>query len=152
VQGESVGSIFHSGGGVSGGVDFFGQALDAHPTAHQVEAQKAYMDEFQKIIGGPVSDSSMNSAVSGGFFAPSTMPAQTFQPGGGLDALGGSPSRGSIVTAPNLAASVLKPATVPDVNTTVLNQWNPMYTPLKTELPKPAPFFTPPMEVPRRRF
>ncbi|MGH7967268.1 MAG: hypothetical protein ACREIC_00930, partial [Limisphaerales bacterium] len=52
----------------------------------------------------------------------------------------------------NSLTSALKPATVPDINVNVLNQWNPLYTEPKLEIPKPPPLFTPPAEAPRRRF
>ena len=151
-QRDAFGGIFGSrrSGSVGGG----GLPVDSQRTPHQIEAQKAYMDEFQKILSGPAFDDSVSShgGGSGDFFKAAIGPVQA-APMGGLDSLpaASARSRPTAVTQ-SLTPPVLAPATLPDVNATVLNQWNPMYTPLKPELPKPAPFFPTPIEVPRRRF
>jgi hypothetical protein len=55
-------------------------------------------------------------------------------------------------STPGDVNSILNRKMLPDVNTTVLNQWNPMYAPPKVELPKITPPTPLTMEVPRRKF
>ena len=148
LEGESVGSIFNPSTTRSSVSDFFGQPLDSGPSPAQIEAQKSYMREYQSIIGG---GQVLSSPADMGFLksvASPTLPGTA----GGLDRLPGSSRRDLLSSSPGNAPSVLLPATLPDVNANVLNQWNPLYTPVAPEAPKPAPFFPPPLEIPRRKF
>ncbi|HLH55560.1 MAG TPA: hypothetical protein VKY92_18315 [Verrucomicrobiae bacterium] len=52
---------------------------------------------------------------------------------------------GQLSTLPNTTV-------IPDINATILNQWNPLYTPPRLELPKYTPPTPPNMEFPRRKF
>lgn len=144
---ESVGSIFNPSTTRSSAMDFFGQPLDSGPASAQIQAHKDYIDQYQRIIG---SGSTPNSSFNADFFKSAAVPNQ---PGksAGLDSLPGSSRRDLLTTAPG-TPSVLIPATVPDVNANVLNQWNPMYTTALPEPPKSLPFFAPPVEIPRRKF
>jgi len=143
---ESVGSIFRPSSSHSSVADFFGQPVVTPPTAAQAQAHKDYMDQYQKIIGGPVLN-----PVNPDFFKTAASPVL---PGNsqGLATLPSFPRNEGAVMSSGLPPSAPAPATVPDANANVLNQWNPMYTPPKPELPKPAPFFPPPMDFPRRKF
>ena len=148
IEKEPVGSIFNPPPARSSVADFFGQSIPTPPSAAQIQAHKTYMDEYQKIIGVPVLNGSgagfLNTAVS------PVLPANSQ----GLDTLPSSPSRnnGGVVATSGFIPSAPLPTTVPDANANVLNQWNPFYSPPKPELPKPAPFFQPPMDFPRRKF
>ncbi len=55
-------------------------------------------------------------------------------------------------STPGNLNSVLNQVNLSDVNATVLNQWNPLYTPPKLELPKLTAPTPPTMDFPRRRF
>jgi hypothetical protein len=55
-------------------------------------------------------------------------------------------------STPGKVNSVLDVTSVSDINETILNQWNPMYTPKKIETPKPSPPTPLNMEFPRRKF
>jgi hypothetical protein len=145
LEAESVGSIFNPPPSRSVVLDFFGQPVDNGPTPAQVQAHKTYMDEYQKIIGGSTPESVANQ----NFFKSASVPTARNQ---GLDSLPGSSRSDGLAFTPGAASSVLAPATIPDVNATILNQWNPLYSPPKIDLPKPAPFFSPPAEIPRRKF
>ena len=147
IQPESVGSIFNPPPVSRSSVaDFFGLPVPMPPTPAQVEAHKAYMDEYQKIIGGPV----INSLSAEFLKTPTPVLNGGAQ---GLDTLPGSSSRSEgLALTSGMIPSAAAPPTVPDANANVLNQWNPMYTPPKPELPKPTPFFQPPMDFPRRKF
>ena len=150
-QRDSFGGIFGSRRSGGAGGAFSGQPAESPRSPQQIEAQKTYMDEYQKIIGGGSFDAPITSQGSADFFRAAIAPAQG-SPMGGLDSLPASSPRSRPPPAQSLAPTVMSPATLPDVNASVLNQWNPMYTPLKPELPKPAPFFPAPIEIPRRRF
>jgi hypothetical protein len=147
IQPESVGSVFNPPQASRSSVaDFFGLPVPTPPTPAQVEAHKAYIDEYQRIIGGTV----LNPVSAE--FLKTPVPVL---PGGlqNLDTLPVSSSRSDgLALTSGMIPSAAAPPTLPDANANVLNQWNPMYTPPKPELPKPAPFFQPPMDFPRRKF
>jgi hypothetical protein len=104
------------------------------------------MDEYQKIIGGAV----VNPANSDFFGAAASSALQGNHQG--LDALPTVPRNEGLAFTSGATPSAPARATLPDANANLLNQWNPLYTPPKLELPKPAPFFPPPMDFPRRKF
>ena len=145
---DSVGSIFNPTSAHTSALDIFGSsASDNVQTPDQIQAHKAYMEEYLSIIGR---GTSMDPLVN-------KQDKRTLGPGqigqsGGLDSLPGSSHRDTFTSASGMTPSVLKQGSLPDVNATVLNQWNPLYTAPQPELPKPMPFFTPPLEVPRRKF
>lgn len=147
VQPESVGSIFNPPPASRSSVaDFFGLPVPTAPSPAQIQAHKAYMDEYQKIIGA----TAINPLSAE--FLKTPAPVSTGGPQG-LDTLPGSSSRSDgLALTSGMIPSAAAPPTVPDANANILNQWNPMYTPPKPELPKPAPFFQPPMDFPRRKF
>lgn len=109
-------------------------------TPEQVEAHKNLMDEYRKILAGTppaVSLAPLNSAAANGNPQMPSLP-------GAVPHL--TPS------TPGMVGSIYNPAIIPDRNSTVLNQWNPMYAPPKVEPPKPSPLIEPPIEAPRRKF
>jgi len=147
IQPESVGSIFNPPPASSSSVaDFFGLPVPNAPTPAQIQAHKAYIEEYQKIIGAPA----INPLTAEFLRTPTPGSTSGSQ---GLDSLPGSSARSEgLALTSGMIPSAAAPPTVPDANANVLNQWNPMYTPLKPELPKPAAFFQPPMDFPRRKF
>jgi hypothetical protein len=129
--------------------DFFG----TRQTSVSVEdnrSRQAYMDSYATILfgessaaavlksmgtlGSPVSASAIRAPAANPLATlPGTTPTDPFRPSTVLN---------GTISAP----------TLPNLNANVLNQWNPMYTQPKPEAPKAQPFFTPPVEAPRRRF
>jgi len=55
-------------------------------------------------------------------------------------------------TPPGKVSSVLDVTSVSDINAAALNQWNPLYTQHKLELPKISPPSPPNLDFPRRKF
>lgn len=145
---ESVGSIFSTSAPHTSALDIFGSsASDNVQTPDQIQAHKAYMEEYLSIIGhGLAADPFLNRSDKR-TVAPG-LPGQS----GGLDALPGSSHRDALTSGSGNASSVLKPASLPDVNATVLNRWNPSYTGPQPDASKPMPFFPAPLEIPRRKF
>lgn len=144
--GENSDSVFtrsSSRGALSG---FLGTV--APMTAQQVEARKNYMDDYRKIL-----DDSSPDAVINPLYAPvnSALPQST-----NYGILGALPSstRDGLTTIPAAPPPVRALTTVPDLNSTVLNQWNPMYVAPAPQPAKPSPssFYVPMMETPRRKF
>jgi hypothetical protein len=145
IETESVGSIFNTPAPQSTVLDFFGKPVDNLPNPAQVQAHKDYMDEYRKIIGG----STLESVANQNLLKSAAVTAGNNQ---SLDTLPGSSHSDGLAFTPGAGSPSLSPGTLPDANATILNQWNPLYTPPKTDSPKPAPFFSPPVEIPRRKF
>ncbi|HVV70542.1 MAG TPA: hypothetical protein VHI52_03425 [Verrucomicrobiae bacterium] len=126
--------------------DFFGIGATA-PTPEQAKARKAFMDQYVTSVFGDQTPAAKIQALETAGPSPAAK-----GPGTSVFDTLPSTSRSDGFSPANSLTSTLKPATVPDVNVNVLNQWNPLYTEPKLELPKPPPLFSPPVEVPRRRF
>lgn len=127
--------------------DFFGVGAK-EMTPEQAKAHKASMDTFVTSVFG---DSSPAAAVYSDMRLGSSSDPRKNPNSSPLDSLP-TVSRGDSSRPGSLLNASLSPSTMPDLNSKVLNQWNPMYTEPKLELPKPQPLFTPPIEAPRRRF
>lgn len=129
--------------------DFFG-SRPASANVEENRAQKAYLDSFAHTLSGESSAAAVlrsmgtlgSPASSPTFRAPTANPLATLPSSLPMDGPKPSTVVNGTVAAP----------TLPNLNANVLNQWNPMYTQPKTEPAKAQPFFTPPVEVPRRRF
>lgn len=138
-------SIFKPATARSSFSDFFGVGATGL-TPEQEKAHKDYMDSYVTTLFGNSAGVSINAmdAMSPGAKAqtPATSP------------LGGLPevARSDSFKSGSGFNSTLSTSPLPDMNANALNQWNPLYTEPKLELPKSQPFFTPPVEMPRRRF
>ncbi len=113
----------------------------------QMERYKDYRSRYSELLSTPASESmgaqnSIKSLLGGssssGYKAP--------------DLLSPSTRSDTFASTPAAMNSILHPATLPDMNDRVLNQWNPLYAPPAIETPKSAPLLVPTMETPRRRF
>lgn len=148
---EFGGSIFKPTTARSSFSDFFGIGSKA-PTPEESKAHKAYMDKYiSSVFGDSTPEAGINALKDMGRTgsSPTAKNPSTTSP---LDTLPTTTTPSDLFKPGNTFTSALKPATVPDVNANVLNQWNPLYTEPKLELPKPPTLFTPPVEAPRRRF
>jgi hypothetical protein len=147
-QSDFGASIFSSKNTKPSFSDFFGVgATGLNP--EQAKAHKAYMDTYiSSVFGDPSAGVSPNSSGRESSSAVSRVADSS--------ALGALPSV-SHSESPRLG-SVLNPTLsqtiIPDPNVNALRLWDPLYsdTGPKLDAPKPQPFFTPSMEVPRRRF
>ncbi|HWH71796.1 MAG TPA: hypothetical protein VNT26_20700 [Candidatus Sulfotelmatobacter sp.] len=141
-------SPFGGGAGRSSFSDFFGLG-DNRRSLDQEQAHKDYITQYQQWLNGAQSapGNSLNPLGAVDSARPTTP-----SPYNGLDTLS-SPSRRSFDSTLGVINPNFNLGTLPDVNTKVLNQWNPLYTPPKYDPPKVTPPSPPPMEaMPRRRF
>jgi hypothetical protein len=112
-----------------------------------LKAHQAYMDEYRKIFDAPAPQPSSTTPITA--VNPANPALSTLPDYGGLNSL--NPSRAS--SSPALAGTLPNPASaLDDQSATVLNRWNPLYTPPKPEPAPTLPLFSAPFEVPRRRF
>ena len=119
-------------------------------TPEQAKAHKASMENYISAVFGDSSPSTAITAIQSLGTAGSSDPLKA--PVSPLESLA-EPSRAqSFRPSAGMTGTLLPPTALPNVNANVLNQWNPLYTEPKLELPKAQPFFTPPMEAPRRKF
>ncbi len=142
----SGGSTF--GGGFLGGATSDPFGLNGRsPSAADLEAHRNYMQEYRNLLNMPSPSASSWSATQ---FGDTRQPqAQTLNP---LSPGISTPAtRGPEITPGNVNA-FLNPQRVQDVNATVLNQWNPMYTPPRVETPKRIEPTTPVTQYQRRKF
>ncbi len=126
--------------------DFFGSGEHSF-SAQEVQAHKDYIQRYQQVLdglGAPPAGSSMNPAT-----LPEAQPAVVTYPGLEVSPLSSRPAENAASSWNR--SSVVDPVRLPDPNI-VTKQWDPLYEPPKVEVAKPASLFTPPVEVPRRRF
>ncbi len=124
----------------------------------ELNRQKAYMNEYLKVLNGSYNPYStfgtanpLNAAAQPGSSssAQSLGQSPTYN---GMDGVAADSKANSGMGLPGTLSSILRPGALPDINDK-LNQWNPLYVPPQPELPKPlAPAAVPMMETPRRRF
>jgi hypothetical protein len=151
---EDKGSIFSAARARSSFENFFGMTeknAKFDEAATPKASEESFMDRFKKGLGSQPAGSNLDPALNALLpadaarrppFSPTLQPLPAFarhnQSETTLGDLGSVPNR----------------TLLPDVNSTLLNQWNPMYTPPKLELPKSTPTPTIPlnMEFPRRKF
>lgn len=128
---------------------------DPNPTADSVRGPKtsmeSFMDQFKKVLNGQTVGASVDPSVNALAPKPTVRPVTAYP---ALDELPSSTHHQlSDITTPGTINSVPNPTVMQDLNSTILNQWNPLYTPPKLELPKPSPPSVPlNMEFPRRKF
>lgn len=128
---------------------FFGR-VDKGPSAEDLKAHKAYMDEYSKVLNGPTRSPATALTPLVPLSPGSTPPGAGI--GGGLDTLGSSSRSKTFDSLPGMVTTIRSPTTLPDPNAGVLNQWNALYAPPKLDPPKPAPLAVPQAEAPHRRF
>jgi hypothetical protein len=154
---EDSGSLFNPVRSHSSFENFFGLRDKRQPVDAVVGPKtqaNSFMDQFKKTLNGPAFASGLDPAVQ------ALLPeATTRQPASypALDPLLSSRRHEVTETTPaninpaNINAA-LSQATMPDLNGAILNQWNPLYSAPKLEVPKHTPPSSPNMDFPRRRF
>jgi hypothetical protein len=122
------------------GTTFNPKPAESSPNDDQAKAHKLYMDAYRNFLQNPVAPAQPLAA------GPRTVPQPAYP---GLDPFhtGSRP-----VPSPVMATVIPTPGFLPDHNSTLLNQWNPLYIPPKPEEPKVMPLFSPPVDAPKRRF
>jgi hypothetical protein len=132
--------------------NFFG-LNDNSPAPDQTMAPKttteSFLDQFKKGLNSQSAGSKLDPALN------SLLPGETQRPVAFPlgDSLPKSRHNDLTLSAPGDVNAAISRAVLPDVNSTVLNQWNPLYTPSKLETPKvTAPPIPLNMEFPRRPF
>jgi hypothetical protein len=137
--------------------EVFGSS-DSSLSTEEVKQHKEYMERFKEVLPGSSLGSIANPLGQWNPLAPPNPDAtgkSSAQPSvtGGFDALATAPRHGSLASSPGSINSFLTKSTAPNLSGSVLNQWNPFYSPPKFESPRPAPLSSPAlMEAPRRRF
>ena len=147
-QSDFGGSIFTPNNTKASFSDFFGVGATGL-TPEQAKAHKAYMDSYiSSVFGDPTTAAGISSV---GRDRSSTSSKTTLNDSllGTLPTASRTDSRPASILNPTLSQTV-----IPDPNVNALRLWDPLYSDSgpKLETPKPQPFFTAPMEVPRRRF
>jgi hypothetical protein len=126
--------------------DIFGLGSATDLTPEQIKEHKEYMKQYQDLLTGPQPPA--NGSSLGG-----VAPAQTSLDPAGLlgNAYGPLRPQGYDPTIGGVSPTYVP--NVPDVNSTVLTQWNPMqsYSTPAPQAPTPAPF-SPMVQFPRRKF
>jgi len=116
-------------------------------TPEQQKAHKDYMDKYRQLLDSTAPPGTLNPLNP---LAPAES-SQRSAPG----TLGGLPGVSLPPPMPGTPAAMdalLNPTTLPDLNSKVLNAWNPFYVAPKIEPPKPAPLTVPTVQAPRRVF
>jgi hypothetical protein len=149
---EDTTSIFNPTRARSSFENFFGLS-ESNPNHDSVGGSKnpveSFMDQFKKTLdmqsSGVAMDPSLKSLVSDGGVRLPTYP--------GLDSSLPTGTKHDLTeSTPGNLNSILNRTAMPDVNSTLLNQWNPMYSPPPLDLPKRAPSMPMTMDIPRRHF
>jgi hypothetical protein len=132
--------------------NFFG-LNETGPTKDTLETKssmESFISQFKKALDGPSPGSGLDPSLKALVGDPSGLKGNTMPSFGAMPKV--QPSGREFTESAGSLNPMLNRSVMPDLNGAVLNQWNPMYTPQKTEAPK----FTPPtpanMEFPRRRF
>ena len=129
-------------------LDIFGLG-DKTLSPRQISAHKAYMQEYRKVLDGTPALPGVNALDP--MQAMSEPVGEPVKPFGGLDNLLGTTRHKNPDNQSGLSDPTLIPGALPDINSQVLNQWNPLYTPPSPEPPKVTPP-TPAFYAPRRPF
>jgi hypothetical protein len=153
---EDNGSIFNPTRSRSSFDNFFGLS-DNSPSSSEAVTQsrtatsESFIDQFKKTLNRQVTASSLapglNALVPG---TPDSRAAMV----PGLEPFTASKKQEFTQTSPGNSTTLVDPTTLQDVNSSILNSWNPLYQAPKLELTKPP---APPtsasfMQVPRRHF
>jgi len=147
-------SIFNPSRARSSFDNFFGlreEAPDPEPVRQSKSGlgSESFIDQFKKTLDKQSAASGVAPGLSK--LLPAAMtPSSSLVPG--LEPFAASTHHELTQSSPGNAMSLEDPTTLRDMNSTLLNQWNPLYKPPKLELPKPAPPSASFMQVPRRQF
>jgi hypothetical protein len=148
---EDSSSIFSPTRAHSSFENFFGLS-DNSPGRDSLDGPKSstdsFIDQFKKTLDAQSAGSSIDPALKA--LAPNTALAQPYTGLGSLPAT--TPNHELTESSTASGYSVLDPKTIPDMNSAVLNQWNPLSAAPKFEPPKvslPSPYS---MDIPRRHF
>jgi hypothetical protein len=152
---EDTSSIFNPTRAHSSFDNFFG-LVDGTPAPNQGEPVKpgsaSFIDQFKKTLDRQSAASSLVSGVNA--LVPNADPAaRAMVPG--LEPFVASTHHALTENTFGNSTTLEDPTVLRDLNSTVLNQWNPLYQPPKLELPKPAPSHPSSatiIQVPRRQF
>lgn len=151
---DDLGGVFSSARPRSSFDNFFGFTEAPDPSPGKDAPGKphvdSFLDQFKKGMD-PSTALGLNPALSA--LMPNNGSLRTTPVGPDLGKLATPLHKEQPLAIPTLAGTLPNPTALSDMNSTVLNQWNPLYTAPKLELPKPAPPPTPiNFEYPRRRF
>jgi hypothetical protein len=149
---DDGGGVFKAVQAHSSFENFFGLSDDSparDQTAGPKTTTESFLNQFKKGFNsqsaGAKLDPALNSLLPGEIQRPVAFPLG--------DSLPKSSHNDLTLSAPGDVNAAISRAALPDVNATLLNQWNPLYTPPKLELPKvTAPPIPLNMEFPRRPF
>jgi hypothetical protein len=146
-------SIFNPVRAHSSFENFFGLTRAPNPAAKgsgaPTSSVDSFLEQFKKGLESSSTISRMDPALQ------SLLPNANGQKAATLptyDSMPAPKKHDSTDATPGNVNAVVDRASLPDVNATVLNQWNPMYAPPKLELPKFTPPTPPNLEFPRRKF
>jgi len=141
--------IYNPGGGDEGGLFGPFETKDAGLSREDIQSHQDYLQRYRQVLAG----SSPTPGLKEPFKTAPTASTPQQAPGyGGLDPYASSGRLTGAVPPPS-PGSVFNPTTLPDVNSKVANQWNPLYQAPRVEPYKPPRLQSPPFaEAPRRRF
>ena len=146
-------SIFNPSRARSSFDNFFGlreEAPDPEPVNRKLGlGSESFIDQFKKTLDKQSAASGLAPGLSK-LVPNATTTGAALVPG--LEPFAASTHHELTQSTPGTAISLGDPTMLGDLNSTVLNQWNPLYKPPKLELPKPAPPSASFMQVPRRQF
>jgi hypothetical protein len=150
---EDSSSIFNPTRARTSFDNFFGLREEA-PTREPVEQTKqgsgSFIDQFKKTLDRQSAATAFAPSLNG-LLPNASSTRSALMPG--LDPFVASTHHEVTETSPGNSTTLLDPTAMRDLNSTLLNQWNPMYQPPKLELPKGmVPASASVMQVPRRRF
>jgi hypothetical protein len=135
--------------------DFFGlsgnKSAGSAPTGTGEPKTKvdSFLEQFKKVLDGPTTASRIDPSLQS--LLPTATTAQSAVAFPVLDAVPNT--RHELTqTMPGNVNSIVDRTALQDINSRIVNQWNPMYTPPKIELPKYSPPSPPNVDFPRRKF
>jgi hypothetical protein len=151
VVNEDPSSIFNPARPRSNFENFFGTSANTS-TPDQATARKTsidtFLDQFKKGMDTSVAagmDPTLSAIVPEAGSSRKTLSPE-------LTKLPSTAHHEASEPTPAKVNSVLDVTSVSDMNGAVLNQWNPLYTPPKIQLPKVTPPTPPNLDFPRRKF
>jgi len=151
VVNEDPSSIFNPARPRSNFENFFGTSGNTstpdQATAHKTSID-TFLDQFKKGMDTSVAagmDPALSALVPETGSSQKTISLETTKLPSPIHHEANDPTPGTV-------NSVLDVTSVSDINATVLNQWNTLYTPKKLERPKISPPTPPNLDFPRRKF
>lgn len=112
-------------------------------------SMESFVDQFKRVLDSPAAAANLDPTLSS--LAPADAARRTTAVPG-LETQPITTHHELTQSTPGNLTPSLNRTTLPDLNATVLNQWNPMYQPPKVQLPKVTPPTPPNLDFPRRRF